>query len=413
MLLARAGSYSKSSSSVSSGIHLGSAPGLIVVAGRPNPNRMSSRAASLSIEWAIAVRNWRSSSAGWGWPTPAPEVEGDLVEATLVALDHGQVGVLPQALHGVGGDPVGGVELARLQGGHHRLRVGEEAEDHGVDGDRAAPVVRVGGEAEELARPVLVEHERTAAHPVIGGIRAQVAGAAGGDRLPDVPGEDVGVHGGEPGVGLGGDDLHGALVEGGGGEVAGDGCVVEPLLLRRGVDGPRHVVGGERLSVRPQQTLAQRVGDGEAVLGDLPRLGEAGNGGEVLRRLVGERGVLERPELVLGDQETGGDVERVQRLGEPDGEDDLVLVLGAGCRRHQGDQDDQCDQSKGPAHVSDLQTRHETFAPEAASRRRSGHPSSTSGIGQRTKRADAPPEVSPSSGHSARRASAGMVRGAS
>ena len=29
----------------------------------------------MSIEWAMAVRNWRSSSAGWGWPTPAPRLK--------------------------------------------------------------------------------------------------------------------------------------------------------------------------------------------------------------------------------------------------------------------------------------------------------------------------------------------------
>ncbi len=359
-----------------------------------------------------------------GLAHPVAQVEGQFVEAALLSLDHGYLGVLPQAFDAVGGDVVGGIDLAPLKGGHHRLVVGEDAEDDGVDRGPAPPIVVVRPQPEELVRSVLFEHERPAAHPVVAGDVRRVA--VGGRLLPDVPGQDVGVHGGESRIGLGGDDLHGEVVEGGGGEVPGRRRVVEPLLLGRGVDRPGDVVGGERLAVRPEQALAQGVGDGEAVVGNLPGLGQPGDGGEVVGRLVGERGVLQCPELVLGDQEAGGDVQRVQRLGDPDGEDDLFLVLGHRGRRHQGDQDDQCDQSKGPTHVSDLQTRHETFTPRpplaaaAATPRRPRESGSVPSGGCAEGAQPRPQEACPStavarcsSGHSARRASAGMVRGAS
>ena len=71
-------------------------------------------------------------------------------------------------MHGGAGDVLGRVELARLERGDHRVGVVEHAEHDLVDRRPAAPVVRVGLEARELALLELLEHERAGADAVLG-----------------------------------------------------------------------------------------------------------------------------------------------------------------------------------------------------------------------------------------------------
>ena len=61
--------------------------------------------------------------------------------------------------------------------------------------------------------------------------------------------------------------------------------------------------------------------------GLLPRLGEPLDRGEVVGRLVGERRVLQGPELEVRDEVSGRDVRAVEVLVQPDRQRDLFIVV--------------------------------------------------------------------------------------
>ena len=250
-------------------------------------------------------------------------VHGQLVEAALLALHDLDVRVLLEALDAARGDVVGGVDLALFQRGDHGVGVGEHPEDDPVDRRLAAPVVGVGLHGPVLAPAQLGQGVGAGADAVGRLVGPELVG---GDVLVDVLGDDVDVHGGQLGVRHRRGDLEGHVVDGRGVEVLGRGEVVEPLLVPGPVDRVGDVLGGEGLTVGPLEAFAEVVGVGEAVVGGLPRLGQAGDGLEVVGRLVGQRGVLEVPDLVGRDRVAHGDVGRVDLLGEPDGEGQLLLV---------------------------------------------------------------------------------------
>ena len=228
---------------------------------------------------------------------------------------------------------MGGVDLTLLQRRDHGVRVGEEPVDDPVDVGILAlptPVVGVGLHGPVLAPVQLGEGVGPRGHAVGGLVGPQLVGR---DVLVDVLGDDVHVHRRQLGIGHRADELEGDVVDGRRLEVGGRGEVVEPLLVPRAVDRVGHVVGRERFAVGPLEPLAERVGPGQPILGTLPGLGQPRDGLEVVRRLVGQRGVHQVPDLVGRHRVPDRDIGRVDLLGDPDGERDLLVV---GPRRRRG-----------------------------------------------------------------------------
>ena len=275
-------------------------------------------------------------------PQAVAAVERHLGEAALVALVRDEVVVVLQLVERVPGDVPGRVELTGLERGDHRVGVVELAHHDRVHGRLATPIVGVGLEARELALLELLEHEGPRAHAVlplvlITPLRAQLA--------PDVLGQEVHVHRRQLGVRHRSLDNHRPRIRRRGGEVRGDRGMVEPLLLARRVDVPHDVLGGEWLAVRPLQPVAKLVGPGELVLGPLPRLRQAGDGREVVGRLVRQRGVHHVPRLVVGDEDAHQRAHAVDSLRFADVERDRPLLAARRYARQPGDQDQEQDRS--------------------------------------------------------------------
>ncbi len=255
-------------------------------------------------------------------------VDRELVEPALLADDDHDALRGAEALDRVVRNVVRDVDLAALQCGHHRVGVVEDPEDDLVDLWRPAPVARVRLHRPELPALRLLEDERAGADVVDPVVLLDLVLVV---LLPDVLREDVDVHRRELRVVDLARDLDGARVERLRRDVLDGRGVVVPLLVARSVDRVHDVLRGQRRAVRPLETLAKLVGVGLAVLGSLPRLGEAGDGPEVVRCLVGQGRVLEVPHVVVRDLDADHRVEAVVRLGDPDGEDDLLVVLRQGC----------------------------------------------------------------------------------
>ena len=237
-------------------------------------------------------------------------------EAALCAGNGDDVCVALEIVERLRGHQVSGVDLAALQRGDHRVAVTEHSEDDLVDGGLALPVVRVGHHRPLLVGLAFLERERAGADAIERVVGRDVVDRAG-VRLPDVPRQDVHIHGRQLGVRHGRHDGERDVVDGGGRQVGGGGEVVGPLLVARGVDRPCNVVGGQRLTVAPLQPGAQVVGEGEAVVAGLPLLGEPGDGREVVGSFVGERRVLQVPQFVRGHRVAHRRVGAVDILQEP------------------------------------------------------------------------------------------------
>src|SRR5262249_61318081 len=96
------------------------------------------------------------------------------------------------------------------------------------------------------------------------------------------------------------------------------------------VDRVGDIGGGEWLPVGPLDVRTKLVRPGLAVVGAFPGRREPRNVVEVARRLVGERRVLDVPDLVVDHQDAGGRQERVDVLAEADRERDGPSLAGRG-----------------------------------------------------------------------------------
>ena len=265
-----------------------------------------------------------------------PDVEGQLVEAGVVAGHGGDaLGVL-EGVERRRVEPVGEVDLALLERLELGVGVVEDPVDDLVDLGRAGPVGLVGRQAHELAGAPLGEHERAGADRVLlvveGGDFLLV------DVLPDVLGQH---RHGQPEHGrarLLGGHHQGGVVGGLDGLDVGHVVAVVGLLegaLHDPVEGVGGVLGRQRLAVGPLHALADLVGPGELVVRDLPGLGQPGHGREVLLAVADQLVVHQRPDLVGLGQDPDERVERVDVVDDADGEGELVsrLLLGGHTRR--------------------------------------------------------------------------------
>jgi hypothetical protein len=255
-------------------------------------------------------------------------VHPELVEAALLAADRGDVLLLLQLQEAVRRRLADGVELAAAQRGDHRVGVVELAEDDAVDARLALPVARVRLERPELALLDAVEPIRARADAVARRVLA--------DRVlvvlrPDVLRQDVDVHHRQLRIGDRGLQDDRLRVGRRRGDVRDRLGVVQPLLATGAVDRVGDVVEGQPLAVGPLEVRAQLVSPGALVGRGRPRRREARDRREVLRRLVGERRVLEVPELVRRHRDADGRVGAVEVLLEPDREGQRSPALLAGC----------------------------------------------------------------------------------
>jgi hypothetical protein len=174
------------------------------------------------------------------------------------------------------------------------------------------------------------------------------------DVLPDVLGQD---RHGQPQHGrarlLGGHHQGGVI---GGLDLFDVGHVVVVVgLLEAALHDPVEGVGGvpgrDRPAVGPLHPLADLVGPGQLVVGDLPGLGQPGLGGEVLGAVADQVVVHQPPDLVGLGQDADERVERVDVVDDADGEGELPgrLLLGGHARGHrQGQQRHQRRGGRAP-----------------------------------------------------------------
>ena len=223
----------------------------------------------------MAWRTFGSFSAGW--PSPS----------SSAARVHGQLAEVRPGCRRCGAMSPSGSRVVKIWAGisstassSPALRasywadgVGEDAEDDLVHGRLLAVPVGVLGHPDELALPDLGDRERARPHAVLPVVLVDRLGVV---LLVDVLRDDVDVHDRQLGIRHRAGDLDRPLVDDLGVEVGGRADVVDPLLVTGAVDRVGDVLGGQRLAVAPLQAFPQRVGHGEAVVADLPGLGQPG-----------------------------------------------------------------------------------------------------------------------------------------
>ena len=258
---------------------------------------------------------------------PGVGVQRQLVEATLLPLNRNDALGLRKVAERRRLDVVSRVDLALLQREDLRVLVREDPEHDLVDRGLPMPVVGIRLHPDVLALGVLLERERPRADAVLRRVLRQVPL---GDLGVDVLGDDVDIHRRKLRIGDRRTQDDRARVRRRGRDVSDRRGVVEPLLCPRAVDRVGHVVGSQRLTVRPFQVRSQCVGPRPAVVRALPRGGEPRDRLEVRGCLVGERRVLHVPDLVVDHERADGGVERVDVLREPDRQRDLPGRVGRG-----------------------------------------------------------------------------------
>ena len=243
------------------------------------------------------------------------DLEADEVVPEVVGLvREGDAGGVAQGGEGDGGDILGGVALAGLEGGEDCVGVGDDAPDHAVDlggrvlEDGRAPVVAV----------VLLEHEFLPGGP---GDPAEWAGAVealdaeiGAELFDAVFVDDREEEQAE---------LEGQFVEGGGefvfdGEGVGRADVLDGAGapadggvgggVDEALDGVDDVVGGHLAAAAEGDVVAEVEGVELAVGADVPGFGEAGADGFHVP-IEGGEGVGEEGEAFAGG--AGGGAGRV------------------------------------------------------------------------------------------------------
>ncbi len=167
------------------------------------------------------------------------------------------------------------IHLACLQLlGEHRL-VGHDLADERLQVGRALPVGGVSHHSDVVVFHPLVEKEGPDAHC---GVGVEVVAVDGGETLGEyVLGQDAQAQIVKDGaLRLLELEDHGVIV--GGLDGLHEGHVVQAwrldLAAHESLEGEKHILGVEVLTVGPFQALAQVEGEGQAVIGDLPALGQ-------------------------------------------------------------------------------------------------------------------------------------------
>ena len=235
----------------------------------------------------------------------------------------------------------GSVDGPQLEVLRHRVGVRVELEDDFVRLRSAAPVVRVGLEADELALLPLDDLEG----PVTDDGRLVLV--RGGRRLaadlaPDVLRQNRHDHLQDVGLGGLGVDLHGSVVGGFRlGDAVGVSGQVERLVLVDVVESEGDVPGSHRHTVLPLAVAANRERPHLAVRRDLPLGGQLGAWCQGLGVEAHQEIVVEMPEHVVGDLDADERVEVVGLLDPADAQ--RGLGVGGRTRRGEGDVGQQED----------------------------------------------------------------------